>query len=83
MSCERCLLEVFALISRDGDRTLVLSPDEPSIITLAEPGGWIPWRRRNFLTEWGNERQTAFRTNPERKQRVQTRIRRWLLPITA
>ena len=27
--------------------------------------------------------QTAFLTNPDRRQRVQTRIRLWLLPTTA
>ena len=33
----------FVLRSKDGNRTLTLSPDEPSVIKLVERGGRIVW----------------------------------------
>lgn len=33
----------FVLRSRDGNRTLTLSPDEPSVIKLVDRGGRILW----------------------------------------
>ena len=33
----------FVLRSKDGNRTLTLSPDEPSVIKLVERGGRILW----------------------------------------
>ncbi len=32
------------LMSKDGNRTLTLSPDDPSVIKLVERGGRILWR---------------------------------------
>jgi hypothetical protein len=33
----------FVLRSKDGDRTLTLSPDDPSVIKLVERGGKLLW----------------------------------------
>src|SRR5262245_16729251 len=61
------------LTSRDGNRKLSLSPDEPVAIKLSDRTG----RERR------SEPQRAFLTFPLRRQRVQTRIRLVEPSITA